>query len=440
MIMRGRLFWKILILFWITFMVILEGVWVFFALYGSNRKPPDLRMAERIAGHQVNAASSVLRNGGVPALKGFVSTWPPKEQSLLTVSPAESTVAPAADGDGLPPLTATVQVPGGKQYRLAYDIEALRREFSPPGPLNIPLHLLVVGLLGGLAFSATLAWYLTKPIQRLRGGFGQLAQGNLGIRLQPQMGRRRDELADLALSFDAMATRLQQLITARESMLNMVSHELRSPLARLHLAVGLARQDPGRLDVTLERIELETRRLDEIVGEVLTLARVESGTPHMEDYLDLGSLAMAVAADAQFEAKPAGVEVEVDLKPDSSESWPTVKGNAQLLRRALENVVRNALQHSASGSRVNISVRPQWAEKQFIIKVRDQGPGMDPGDLGTLFEPFVRGRGRADGRGFGLGLNIAHKSVLAHGGTIRAINRPGGGLRVAITLPFGPLS
>ncbi len=439
--MRGRLFWKILILFWITFMVIIEGVWVVFALYGSQHKPLDVRMAERLAGQQIAAVAAVLHGGGPAAVADFVNAWPQNERALLTVSQGQAPANPAEQqGDALPPLRAVAQAPDGGQYNLSYDVEALRREFRPPGPLHIPVHLLVVGLLGGLVFSATLAWYLTKPIQRIRDGFAQLALGNLGVRLQAHMGRRRDELADLARAFDLMAMRLQELMTARERMLHVVSHELRSPLARLHLAVGLVHQDPARLEATLERIDLETRRLDEIVGEVLTLARVESGTPQMDDYLDLGSLTLAVAADARFEAQPVDVEVLADLDPEACEQWPTVKGNAQLLRRALENVVRNALQHSSAGQHVRIDVRPEWSGNHFVIEVSDQGPGMGPKALETLFEPFVRGRGQADGKGFGLGLTIAHKAVLAHGGTIKAANRPEGGLRVFITLPFGPLS
>ena len=191
-------------------------------------------------------------------------------------------------------------------------------------------------MVGGLLFAAVLAWYLTKPIRRLRDGFTELAQGRLGVRLKEHMGRRRDELADLARDFDSMAERLQRLITSREHMLHVVSHELRSPLARLHMAVGLAQQDPRRLSTTLERIELEAKRLDEMVGEVLTLARAESGSQQLDDYFDLASLALTVTNDARFEAQPSGVKVETNLGKAPPQEHPTVKGNAELLRRALE--------------------------------------------------------------------------------------------------------
>jgi len=214
---------------------------------------------------------------------------------------------------------------------------------------------------------------------------------------------------------------------------------LRSPLARLHLAVGLALQNPQRLSATLDRIELEVKRLDEIVGEFLTLARAEAGPPHLQDYFDLSSLTLAVANDARFEAQSSGVQVETNLEPDSQEELPTVKGNAELLRRALENVVRNALQHSAPGQTVHIEVTPDWAARYFVISISDEGPGMEPKALDAMFEPFVRGQGQIRGQGFGLGLAIARKAVLVHGGSIQAQNRPDRGLMVTIRLPFGPL-
>lgn len=440
--MRLRLFWKILFLFWLTFMVIVEGMWVVYALYGSTHKPLDVKVAERFAHQQMATAEAVLWRGGIDSLRAVMAAWPAEEQGWLTVSLAAGAPVPAPvktqDRHSLPPLVATVTAPDGITYRLRYDTSELQAKFRPPGPLNIPLPLVTFGIVGGLLFAAVLAWYLTKPIQRLRDGFSQLAQGHLGVRLGQHIGRRRDELADLARDFDSMAERLQQLITSREHMLHVVSHELRSPLARLHVAVGLAHQDPRRLSASLDRIELEAKRLDEMVGEVLTLARAESGRPPLDDYLDLNSLVLTVASDARFEVQSSGVRVETNLGEASPQEHPTVKGNAELLRHALENVVRNALRHSARGQTVRIEVTPDWAGKSFVINVSDEGPGMEPKALDTFFEPFVQGHGWVDGQGFGLGLAIAQKAVQAHGGSIKAQNRQERGLVVIIELPFGP--
>ena len=141
--------------------------------------------------------------------------------------------------------------------------------------------------------------------------------------------------------------------------------------------MGLARQDPRRVESTLERIELESQRLDRMVGEVLTLARAESGSQPLDDYFDLASLARAVADDARFEAQGTGVRVETNLEPGPTEEQPTVRGNAELLRRALENVLRNALQYSAPGQTVRLEVSPDQAARQFVINILDQGPGME---------------------------------------------------------------
>jgi two-component system OmpR family sensor kinase len=323
----------------------------------------------------------------------------------------------------------------------------------------VPWELVVLALLGGLAFSASLAWYLTRPIQRLRVGFDRLAAGHLATRLGPTMGRRRDEIADLAHDFDVMAAQLQQLVAAREQLLHDVSHELRSPLARLQVAIGLARQNPQRIAATLERVEAEARRLDELVGEVLTLSRAESGAPQLDDYFDLAGLVHKVVADAQFEAQASGVHIAVEdrsvpagqnqaAQDDTGQEGDTVfQGNAELMRRALENIVRNALHHSKAGQRVTVEIAGDAPGHNFVIRVADQGPGVAPEALTSIFDPFVRANNRlgeraAESTGFGLGLAIAKRAVLAHGGSIEAQNAAGeggagtGGLIVTIRLPF----
>lgn len=450
--MRRRLFWKILFSFWLTFMCIVEGVWVFYALYGPPRKPLDVRISERIAGLQLASASAALARGGRPALEALLAAWPEGERALLTLrevgpeGPGQLETGLARGEESEPParITRRVMAPqaeGGATYELVYDLAALRAQYRPPGPLNIPKQLLTLGLFGGLLFSALLAWYLTQPIRRLRDGFGRLAQGQLEVRLGQSMGRRRDELSDLARDFDAMAERLQQLVAVRDQLLHDVSHELRSPLARLHLAVGLARQNPERTKTSLERIEQEAYRLDDMVGELLSLARAQAGGETCDEYFDLGELARSVVEDARFEAQASGVVIQSSLEAEApdGEGPPTVRGNATLIRRALENVVRNALHHSTRGQVVSLDLALDWQARAFVLEVADQGPGVEPSLLETMFEPFVRAPGAARERGFGLGLSIARRSLLVHGGSIQARNRQPHGLAVTIRLPFGPL-
>jgi signal transduction histidine kinase len=209
-------------------------------------------------------------------------------------------------------------------------------------------------------------------------------------------------------------------------LLHDVSHELRSPLARLQAAIGLAHQQPDRLQASLERIERESVRMDRLVGELLTLSRLEAATtlPATEP-VDLVEMVDQIADDARFEA---GTVVDVDA-PEPV----TVSGAPDLLWSAVENIVRNAVKHGAGGP-VNVCLHPDG--DLVHIEVLDNGPGIAPQHLGDVFEPFFRSnptRNNVDGHG--LGLAIAKRVVETHGGRISAANRAEGGLRVTITLP-----
>jgi two-component system OmpR family sensor kinase len=435
--MRQSLFWKILLGFWLTFVTTTAAVWGGITLL-NNSPPPQVR--EQLPGViQITSAMIALRTGGPAAVEKLEQRWPPQFRRQLSLArmTAAPEVVPALPGE----IVVISEGAEGTRYRLTY------RPSSPPAPLPfnsglvIPLGILALWAVGGMAFAALLAWYLTHPITRLRGGFDRLAHGDLAVRLKPVMGRRRDEIADLARDFDAMAERLQALVGARDRLLHDVSHELRSPLARLNMAVGLARQKPERVEETLTRIENETGRLDVLVGELLTLSRVESGDPRLEGYFEIEGLVRTVVADARFEADASGVQVtsNVDAAPAEGPR-PTVKGDAELMRRAIENIVRNALRFSARGQSVDVGLEADAKARHHILRVSDEGPGVPPEGLATMFEPFVRLHGAASGAGYGLGLAIARRTILVHGGFIEARNRPGRGLVVTVRLPFGPPS
>jgi len=430
---RRRLFWKILFGFWLTFVLIVEGLWLLLTLYGSPPPPDPRALAEAAAPLQVAAAASALERGGRPAYDALLEAWPSVERRRLFLAVGNEGGAPAG-------WTVLAQQAGpvaeAPEWRVVYALDPAVPRRRRPGPLSIPWEVLVFGGAGGLLFSAALAWYLTRPIERLRRGFERLAAGALDVRLGPAIGRRRDEIADLAHDFDRMATRLQQLVAARDQLLHDVSHELRSPLARLQMALGLARQAPQKVAGSLDRIEAETGRLSALVGELLTLSRLESGVPLREGYFDLQALVASVVADARFEAEASGVAIACDMQAVPAQA-PTVRGDAEIIRRAIENLVRNALRYSKRDQGVEVAVRADPVAGCYEILVADSGPGVPPDRLGQIFEPFVRA-GDAGGPGFGLGLAIARRSVLAHGGSIEAHNRPSGGLLVAIRLPFGP--
>lgn len=283
-----------------------------------------------------------------------------------------------------------------------------------------------------------LAHYLTGPIVRLRAATHQLANGNLGARAAET--RRADEIAELVHDFNRMAERLEALLNSQKQLISDISHELRSPLARLNVALGLARQRSNEDSAkVLDRIELEADRLNEMIGKLLTLARLESGEPPAERLeVHIPDLLQEVVGDADFEARSRNCGVKL-LQADDC----TTLGNPGLLRSAFENVVRNAVRYTVPGSEVEIrlSCRTQNGGSQAVISVRDHGPGVPDQEVGNLFRPFYRldaARERQTG-GVGLGLAIAERAVRLHQGTITAHNAQGGGLEVEIRLPASPV-
>ena len=301
----------------------------------------------------------------------------------------------------------------------------------PRSPLPPPLPILA-GSLVSLLFAALLAWYFARPIRSLRAAFDDVANGKLDTRIGTAMSTRRDELADLGGNFDRMAERLQNLIEGQRRLLHDVSHELRSPLARLQAAADLMRQQPERAPEFVARIERDTVRMDRLVGELLTLARLDAGmgdTPR--ETIDLTSLIEEIVEDARVEAESRNCRIE--LVPTAT---ATVAGNPDLLRRALENVLRNALRHSPSGGCVTISMRA--ATGLANIAIADTGDGVAASDLEAIFEPFYRAGNTDAFAGYGLGLAITRRVMQVHGGSAQAENRPAGGLVVTLSLPTTP--
>jgi signal transduction histidine kinase len=274
--------------------------------------------------------------------------------------------------------------------------------------------------------------YLTRPILRLRAATRMLAAGDLSARAGPEMEKRRDELGDLVRDFNLMAGRIEALLTSHRQLISDISHELRSPLARLSVALELARQRAGS-DAAgpLDRIEREAERLNELIGRLLTLARMQGAVePPERAPVRLDELVREVAADAAFEAQQHGAGVRVLATCDC-----VTQGSPELLRSAVENVVRNAVRYTARGTDVEIALAAPNGTVE--ISVRDHGPGVPDSELANIFRPFYRiasARDRQSG-GTGLGLAIAERVVRLHGGSVRAANAADGGLQVDIRLP-----
>lgn len=292
-----------------------------------------------------------------------------------------------------------------------------------------PVEAIVINILVGLLSAGLLAWYFSKPIRHLRTAFDAAASGKLATRIGASMGNRSDELADLGHDFDRMAEQLQALIESQQHLLHDVSHELRSPLARLQAAIDLARQTPEKLEATMDRIELESTRIDALVGELLTLSRLEAGVMgDLQDEIHMDELLADIVEDARFEAGMQGRSVEF-----SGDCSVAVRGRAELLGRAIENVVRNAIKHTPPASGIRIVTEVQ--NNVLVIAIQDNGSGVPTDELEHIFEPFFRSRTSNGTSGHGLGLAIAKRAVEAHRGTITAHNRPAGGLNVEIRVP-----
>jgi len=317
-----------------------------------------------------------------------------------------------------------------KGQRYTYVAYIPRPPFQPAWQ-TLGLRLLVSVVIGGF-FCLWLARYLTTPLLKLRSTTNELAEGNLGARVGSKLARRRDEVGQLGRDFNVMAERLESMVKAQQRLLGDISHELRSPLARLGVALGLARQRAGAdANGALDRIERESDNLNEMISQLLTLTRLESGTDSRKRTdVDLDALVREVAGDADFEARSLNRAVQVISSDKCS-----INGVEELLRSAVENVVRNAVRYTPEGTAVEVALRRQngGSDNFAVISVRDRGKGVPEEALERIFRPFYRtedARDRQSGGGTGLGLAITERAVRMHGGSVQAMNAAGGGFSV----------
>lgn len=302
-----------------------------------------------------------------------------------------------------------------------YFLYALKNSPPLPGPFGLQdarIPLVLAAVLLALLTSSLLALSITRPVRALQRVTRSLAAGDLDVRVPREVTTRRDELGRLGTSFDSMARRLGEALRARERLLRDVSHEIRSPLTRIRLAIELARDGVGT-ELQLARVDSEVERLDALVGNILDVARLESGAEILRrDRLDLVTLIDRIAADAAFEAQARGCSVRWRNPADDCE----IDGDADWTGAAIENVVRNALHHAPRDSVVELQL--DILPGSYELHVRDQGPGVPEQDLERIFEPFHRvapDRSRDSG-GAGLGLAITSRVMRAEGGGCRARN------------------
>ncbi len=315
----------------------------------------------------------------------------------------------------------------GQRYAFVLVYRDRSRATARYWPLvEIPLILLAAGSL----FCYLITHHVTAPLFRLRAAAANIAEGRLDTRIGPALAHRGDEIADLARDFDRMAERIESLLAGQKRLLGDVSHELRSPLSRLTVALSLAERGPAE-DVPehLERIQMEARRLDKLIDQLLTLSRIDSGVHAGERAaIDLSHLVQEIASDADFEARACSRKVTVECADEC-----TITGSEEILRSAVENVLRNAVRHTSEGTAVEVGLRRNASNA--MLSVRDHGAGVTEPMLSEMFLPFRGGRGPSS-NGVGLGLAITERAVHAHGGTVHAANLPEGGLLVEMEFPL----
>lgn len=444
----GRLFWKIFLGLWLTLFI--TGAIVGGLIWQHNKErieKLELLASSPRADFGINRVAKILRYDGREGLQQFIAQRSQRHRRPLPVLIVDdegndllgrnvpSLVLNKARQALMNPESTVQQVntPGGETFLLFIP----RRDHRQPRhkndfPKQLPLLPLFIVMLGTLFFSAGLAWYITRPIQHLREATNQFAKGKLDTRVMHNIGKRKDEIADLASDFDHMAEQVQKLVATQKRLLNDVSHELRSPLARLQMAIEMGRQQPAKTEELMQRIEKESQRLDELVGELLTLSRLEADVHKNEnDYFDINGLVASIAEDARFEAENQNKQVVL-----SPANETLINGSIELMRRAIENIIRNAIYYTPEQTPVSINVEHET--DYVVITVCDKGKGVSEEKLNDLFQPFVRindNKQNVKIPGYGLGLAIARRAIEIHRGTITAYNHSQGGLCVEVKIP-----
>lgn len=313
----------------------------------------------------------------------------------------------------------------------------------PPSPLFIPglqlapiwheFIILSFIILVGLLLAYILANNITKPIRILDRGMSRLAAGDLETRISQQVDDREDELSNLAVQFDKMAQQLQKLVEKERHLLHHVSHEMRSPLARMQAIVGLIHSQPHKQEQYLQRLESELVRMDTLVGELLTLSRLETANVQLEkDTLKLLPFLQQLVEDCQAIAETNHQRVELKLDAKIAEDG-CVHANESYLYRAFDNIIRNAMNYSPEGSSIIVNLKQD--SRNWIIDIVDNGPGVNESQLPHIFTAFYRADSSAHKPGTGLGLALTKHIIGQHSGKIIAENVQPNGLCMRVTLP-----
>lgn len=484
---KNRLFIKIYLWFWVTTIILLLTMLTIDIVNQLGREKDDIQyFIDHILVLQGQQAINIFENESSASFKRFIDHMermpgfhiyifqnqgkeitgkkvPPEISSLVARATIDNQTAVSVNSEGRNLGIRSIDSYKKNKYLIAAEIphrpvHLLFPLGPPPGPgpemhpgsrrhpvskplpvLGGTLSFLLIRLAAILIVSGIicylLARYLATPISKLSQATHRFAAGDFSTRVSSEIGRRKDEISDLAVDFDYMAERIESLLTSQRTLLRDISHELRSPLARINVALELCRSRSGGESIKyLERIEQEAEALNELIEQILTLNRVEYGIGNCKkEEFDLNVLIDKIRNDADFEAGSLNRSVKIIQSEQCH-----IKGYIKLIRRAVENVLRNAVIYTAPETSVEISLKKvlQDGHSLAAITIRDYGPGVPEQETTNIFQPFYRiseGRDRKTG-GTGIGLAIADAAIRLHGGSIRAINVPGGGLSIEILL------
>jgi two-component system OmpR family sensor kinase len=447
-----RLFWKVFLSHWLALLLFSGGILIAAASYIDHIR--DLHdEAHNSLGfkERAQAARSITAKEGLPGLTTWAEAVDGEELLPILVldSKGHDLLGRSVSGVALAHLHRhqalmranqfddqhyhAVTLADGTEYWLVPDTVGvtLMRLITKPKVIMVPLVLAtLVGALVGLL----LAYSLAAPIRRLRRATRAYASGDLSYRVTPDLGGRRDEISDLAKAMDRMAESLNAILESKRALLRDVSHELRSPLARVQAALGLARRNCTSGGHELDHIQHETDRLNDLIGAILTFSRLDSGLqPLQQEALELGMLLDEAVTSTRLECDPRHIQIEVKQSTRGA-----FTGDPMLLYSAMENILRNAARYAPEDSCISVALSEVKASTvapgEYLIQIRDAGPGVPEHLLDEIFNPFMR-VGDDHTEGLGLGLAIAQRIIHAYRGRISAENHPEGGLLVSIHLP-----
>jgi two-component system, OmpR family, sensor kinase len=417
-----RLIWKFFTVVWLA---MAGSIALLFAISMMFQSPFEKELAHRELDFALETTAQMLQSNGLEAATNLIAaarrTGRPIPISIALTGPA---IDCALTSDNVLVRTA---VSDGNCYRLQI-AGSTQSVIARTWPRTVPW---LAALLAAAVAAYWLARYFITPVEQIRYGLRSLANGHFDVRIAHKIGSKRDEITSLAHDLDITAARLQELQIVQQQLFHDISHELRSPLSRLQAAIGVLQKNPARLAAMIERMEREVERLDTLVEEILTLARLSdrNNTPHFElQRLDVVDLLRDIIEDAAFEGQARDIRVQYR----GVDSFVAAL-NGELIYRALENVIRNAITHTDAGTA--ILVTSEVKGQNLLLSIEDDGHGVPESELDAIFQPFAQSSNASTRSGFGLGLAITRRAIEWHGGIATAKNKKAGGLVVEITIP-----